>query len=466
MMQASLDASNGKTADDSTRRWQSGSISYTRVELFKLFFWLLLGDFCWTMMETALPKLLPLQLDAQGVHAGGIAWMMSTGSLAALILSPFIGVWSDRLRSRWGRRRPFLICSTPIMAAGLLAIPHVHNFVLLNIVVMIVQAMNVLQTVMYYLYSDVMPPTLMGRFMAAFRFVGFAGGLAFQYFLFPYFGSNPAMVWTVCGIFYLVLFQLSLHMVKEGSYQEPERISLKEVVARYVKDGLTGRYIWLLWLTLGTSALANPGGYFTDLFGKNELKMTIPEIARMNMYAMIPTMILTLPCGWLIDRIGPRPVWALSLFVQGCVGIAGYFAITSKFGLQVLYLAGACTGTLASVALMPMLYAHLPRARFGQFTSTQSLVVHSMIFGSSNFLGLLIAMAGNDYRLALLYSGVFLLFTPLFAALLKRTPCPFEPTDLAMHSQKDASAGFSQASLSHQAKSMANESHASKANAI
>jgi MFS family permease len=412
--------------------YQVGTITYDRPRLAKLFFWLLLGDFCWNVMETALPKLLPLQMDSQGVKASGIAWMMSTGSLAALIFSPFIGVWSDRLRTRWGRRRPFLFISTPIMAAGLLIIPHVHNFWVLNLVVMVIQVMNVLQTVMLYLYADIMPASLMGRFMAAFRLVGFSGGLAFQYFLFPHFGTSPVMVWTVCAVVYLVVFQLSLHMIKEGEYPAPEPVDLRKMIVGYVKEGLTGRYMWMLWLTMGMSAIAAPGGYFTDLFGKNQLHMTIPEIARMNTWAMIPTILLTMPCGWLIDKYGPRLIWASSLFINGAVGVFAYFAIETKVGLQWLYMVNSCTGTLAAVALMPMLYAHLPRDKFGQFTSTQSLVVHSIIFSSANLLGQLISAQGDNYRFAILYGSSFLLLTPIFALLLKRTPCPFGKHEMAM----------------------------------
>jgi maltose/moltooligosaccharide transporter len=412
--------------------YQVGTLTYDRPRLAKLFIWLLLGDFCWFFMEAALPKLLPLQLDSQGVKATGIAWMMSTGSLAALIFSPFIGVWSDRLRTRWGRRRPFLFVSTPIMAAGLLIIPHVHNYWLLNLVVMVIQVMNVLQTVMLYLYADIMPASLMGRFMAAFRLVGFVGTLAFQYLLFPYFGTSPVMVWTVCAVVYLVVFQISLHMVREGDYPAPEPVDLRKMIVGYVKEGLTGRYMWMLWLTLGITAIAAPGGYFTDLFGKKQLHMTIPEIARMNAYAMIPTILLSMPCGWLIDKYGPRVIWGASWFVSGVVGVVAYFFIETKTGLQVFYLINACSGTLATVTIMPMLYAHLPRDKFGQFTSTQSLVVHSLIFGSTNLLGQLISSQGDNYRLALLYSGAFLLLTPAFTYLLKRTPSPFGKHEMAL----------------------------------
>ena len=48
--------------------------------------------------------------------------LMTISSLWDAIIDPFIGHWSDTLRSRWGRRRPFLIFAAPITAIALIFI--------------------------------------------------------------------------------------------------------------------------------------------------------------------------------------------------------------------------------------------------------------------------------------------------------------------------------------------------------
>ncbi|MEI8340818.1 MAG: hypothetical protein WCH43_04675, partial [Verrucomicrobiota bacterium] len=50
----------------SPKTWQVGTLLYDRRGLTWLFFWLLLGDFCWMLMETSLPTLLPLSLQSRG----------------------------------------------------------------------------------------------------------------------------------------------------------------------------------------------------------------------------------------------------------------------------------------------------------------------------------------------------------------------------------------------------------------
>jgi len=48
--------------------------------------------------------------------------LLTVTTLWDALIDPFIGHWSDTTRSRWGRRRPFLIFAAPVMAVGLILI--------------------------------------------------------------------------------------------------------------------------------------------------------------------------------------------------------------------------------------------------------------------------------------------------------------------------------------------------------
>lgn len=48
--------------------------------------------------------------------------LLTVGSIWDAVIDPFIGHWSDTLRSRWGRRRPFLIFGAPLAALLLVLI--------------------------------------------------------------------------------------------------------------------------------------------------------------------------------------------------------------------------------------------------------------------------------------------------------------------------------------------------------
>ncbi len=415
-----------------TATWHVGTLSYTRAGLVRLFVWLLLGDFCWMIMETSLPMLLGLTLQARGETPQRIAWVLSIGNLMALICSPFIGVWSDRLRTRLGRRRPFLLLSTPVMAIGLMLIPHVHNFWLLNALVILIQFANVMQTVVFYLYADVVPGELMGRFLAAMRFVGLLGALAFQVLLVPHFDASPVMVWTICGLVYLIAFQLMLHFVKEGTYPDPEKVTTVEVIKDYIKVGLSTRYIWLLWLALGMTALGGPAVTFYNLLAKDTLKMDAAALGYMTGWGTALSLALALPAGWLVDRIGPRLLWAVFGFGVGMVQILGFFYVKDVSTMKHFFLVLSGLNAVLGTVLMPMLYAHLPKGKFGQLVSTQSLVVQFFLFVSTNILGWLVARDGNNYFVCFLYGGFFYAMIPVMVLGLRYARSPFKSEELAM----------------------------------
>ncbi|MDQ4213141.1 MFS transporter [Microbacterium sp. ASV81] len=79
----------------------------------------------WTVQLTPVQLLLPLQLDtnSQGEDwIAGVVWagvVLSAGGLVGIIAAPLSGRFSDRTRSRWGRRRPWAIGGSLFSAIGL-----------------------------------------------------------------------------------------------------------------------------------------------------------------------------------------------------------------------------------------------------------------------------------------------------------------------------------------------------------
>src|SRR5687768_17091772 len=105
----------------SEERFRAGTLTYTRAGLIALFFWLLWGEFCFTLMGFIKPYVLPIQLKSLGATNQAIALFgVTIPNLLSLFIAPIINVRSDRYRSRWGRRIPFLILATPFVSLFLI----------------------------------------------------------------------------------------------------------------------------------------------------------------------------------------------------------------------------------------------------------------------------------------------------------------------------------------------------------
>src|SRR5882762_2996565 len=78
---------------------------------------------------------LPPILKSFGAPDLLIGLLSSTRSIEGAIIQPTIGALSDRLWTRFGRRRPFLLVGIPISAVFFVAGAFVHDLLLLAVVI-------------------------------------------------------------------------------------------------------------------------------------------------------------------------------------------------------------------------------------------------------------------------------------------------------------------------------------------
>jgi len=58
-----------------------------------------------------------------------IAFIWLSGPIAGVLVQPYFGIWSDNCQSKWGRRKPFIVCGAVAVVASLLAFAWVKNIV-------------------------------------------------------------------------------------------------------------------------------------------------------------------------------------------------------------------------------------------------------------------------------------------------------------------------------------------------
>lgn len=100
-----------------------GTLTYTKASLAILFCWLLWGDFCYVLMETVVPSIMPLKFKALGASNTSLGMIMTTiPMIINSVFNPVISFKSDRCRSRWGRRIPFILLTAPVTVLFLLGV--------------------------------------------------------------------------------------------------------------------------------------------------------------------------------------------------------------------------------------------------------------------------------------------------------------------------------------------------------
>ncbi|MEI8246443.1 MAG: hypothetical protein WCI51_11460 [Lentisphaerota bacterium] len=182
-----------------SKAYHCGTLTYTKMGLFVLFAWLLWGDFCFTMMEAVVPSILPLKLKDLGCSNWLMGLILTTApGILNMTVCPYVSFKSDRYRSRWGRRIPFIIWTMPFLCGSLALMglgddlcvmlqrhseflrsfaPATITVALIAVFLIMFQFFNMfVGSVFWYLFNDVVPAQFLARFMGLFRIVGTGAG--------------------------------------------------------------------------------------------------------------------------------------------------------------------------------------------------------------------------------------------------------------------------------------------------
>ena len=416
--------------------YHAGTLTYTKAALVILFFWLIWGDFCFTVMESVTGPIMQLKfkhLDASNTEIGLIGstlpWIIYS------ILNPIISVKSDRFRSRWGRRIPFMVFSIPFLVIFLVCLAfgdrlglwlHGHlgvlagfsanqvSIVTLGGLLLLYNFFNTfVNTTFWYLFNDVVPEPLLARFMSWFRVVALASSSFYSFFIFPHSSSHSTEIFVGAALLYLVGFGLMCFNVREGKYPPPAPnvdgqtgpIAAIKTYGKETHGFPVYRYLWINTFIGSIGA----GATTFNLYFQMALGMSLAQIGLLNGTVHITVAVLTVGAGWLADRFHPiRVVVAgqiLSLVLVVPANLSWLFWHPSPQATFWVALAiGLCLSAPAQALTgmwdPPMLMRLFPRTHYGQFCSINGVwkAIGSILGGVSAgaFLDFISHWVGKD----------------------------------------------------------------------
>ena len=110
----------GNPASASVKTYHCGTLTYTKGALGVLFAWLIWGELCFMLMEWVLPNILPLKMKSLGCANWLMGAILTTiPGILNIGMGPYISFKSDRYRSKWGRRIPFILGTVPFLCVSL-----------------------------------------------------------------------------------------------------------------------------------------------------------------------------------------------------------------------------------------------------------------------------------------------------------------------------------------------------------
>jgi maltose/moltooligosaccharide transporter len=376
-----------------------GTLQYTQRQLYILFFWLMWNDFTVMLLEQPIAFGKFLQLN-HGATNAEIGVFTTISGLLTIWINPVFSVWSDRTRTRWGRRRPFLLIATPPLAFFiaitpymptlyhyLLRYPSVASFfhrlpmngavLMLGLCIIATQVFNMIIMALFsYLYWDVVPQEVLGRWFAMVRIVGALSTFVWSFFLFGLGDHHMKALCVGIALFCLTVYLLSIWKAKEGGYPPVDKHEkgglIAPVRAYFVECFSDPFYLWVFAAFL-IAGIASASNDYQRFYLYYDLHFSYDTIGKWSATPQLVSILLGYFFGATADRLHPMRLFAPTFFIWGLICVGSYFFIVDRWSYffwttltQVIIFANGVTYG----ALLPQIY---PREKFGQFCSANQL---------------------------------------------------------------------------------------------
>ncbi|MDR0932290.1 MAG: MFS transporter [Victivallales bacterium] len=408
---------------------KAGTLSYTKLRLFVTIAWMFFGIFAFCLMEF-LPVLFPLPLKQYGSSNAYIGLLL--GSIPAMlnfIVNPIVSSASDRTRTRFGRRMPFLMFATPIVTVLLILIgwsPELGTLlskylpakiqiatviiVLLSILITGFQVFNLfIASIFYYVAPDILPHEVLGRFMSFWSVIAAGTGFLFNRYVLPLGRVHMNWVFTVLALFYFVAFMLVCFNVKEGQYPPPEKRKRKlyESFCAFFRECYSLRFYQFFFMVAAMNSVSVCcRNLFQIFFAEEDLGMDLGTYGRISSYGGIVTLILAFPIGLLVDRFHPIRIYMVGMITVIFVNLFGFFMVQDTTSFFIFGLLLAVVYSLQTISTLPLYAAVYPAKKYGQFSSAGAMANSVMLLIFSYLAGLFIDFIG-DYRYIYIWDFVF-----------------------------------------------------------
>ena len=139
------------------------------------------SNFLWLPLTTVLIQAQVDSVVPKGLQNTAIGVALGIGGVLAMTVPPLVGAWSDRLNTRFGRRRPIMVAGTLLTIPGLLVLMAANNYPEIVIGYAIIQFFfNAAGAAYAGIIPDVVPAQQIGKasgFLATMTQLGIGGGL-------------------------------------------------------------------------------------------------------------------------------------------------------------------------------------------------------------------------------------------------------------------------------------------------
>lgn len=371
----------------------AGQRSRTRSITFLVALAVFAQESTWNFYESQVPPLLREHIGSAAV----VGVLMGMDNLLGIFVQPWIGNRSDRTRTAWGRRIPYLVVGMPIAAALFVVIPHTAASLPLLIAVMFAYALvaNTFKPIAEALVPDFIAPERRSRANAVVKIAtsltAIVAALISIFLVDDHLNiafAIPAAIMAVS----IVVLGVTVRDSRSPAYQQVLAESLAEpadsraprvrdTFVEIFRDRDRSRLLLLAAILLFGSAWAASRSLITP-YGMEALDMSRGDAGGLTLPSGVAFILAAYPAALFAERYGRLRAMAVGMSVFAGAMLLGTL-LQSPMGATVALCIAAAGASSFLVNAVVVLWNLAPSARvFGTYAG-----MYTVSWAGGGFLG-------------------------------------------------------------------------------
>jgi MFS family permease len=390
---------------------------------------------------------VPLILDQRfGLQAGFISFIMVLDNIAALLIQPPLGVFSDRLRSPIGRRLPFIVVGAPVAAAmfGIIPFAQVLPLFIFSCITLLL-AMAFWRTPVVALMPDITPSEHRSQANGVINLMGGLGTVLATLIGGTLYRINPAYPFYLGGALVVLAALLvlifirepkayiskRLHLAEKGEDAQMENKVTKNLANVFTQKDKSPMFI-LLAILFWFIAYNSLDTFFT-LYGVNHLGLESGDSAFQISYIGLVFMLMAVPAGILASKLKRKRVIMMGIILM-IVSVVLMYMIPSEmltirfaslmgsgfYVLSIILMLAGIGWAMINVNSLPMVVDMTDDEHIGTYTGLYYFFSQVAATLGPVFFGWTIQLSNNDYRLMMVIAPIFFVLAFLMMIGVRR----------------------------------------------
>jgi Na+/melibiose symporter-like transporter len=398
-------------------------------------------------------------------NPAGLTFILTLPSYISIVSWPCCSFLSDRIWTRFGRRKPFILASWTGMLTSLVLMPFMPTLWTLVATYTVFSVSSDLGAPLEPLKQEIVPPHQRGMATAVMSWIGNIAGLLFAFvalgrfddvrFMSGHLVPGEALLYWAAGLVLFVTFFVLVVGIKEINPHSPlvgQKLSVKSFFTAILDHDLWPVYILIFGAAMLGAGLGPLGNLlYTDQwsYSKQDMGTNIAVGGVINIFVIGVL-------AFIADRLDRMKAYqvliTISLFVQFFYYIYVEFLLPDRRPslVEIIFFGETLSilGTLTNLIYIPLVYDYIIRDKMGTYVAGSGLLNRLTGIITLNVIGLFVwsyallfqPPAGDMARVCLSHEAS----APEVASLLQRGSWRYpENEGPAPGSQVTASAWYS-----------------------